>query len=198
MDSLIGIDTWLFLRLNAGVANSFFDWLMPIVTNLGYYRIPLIAALATLAVFGGGKGRSAVLLALITVTLTDQLASSVLKPWIERIRPCHIVEGVRVITGCGNTLSFPSGHATTSMAAAIFFGLLYRRWLWPLVAFSVLISYSRIYIGIHYPSDMLAGWVIGGAIAWGVVRFYFSFLRQRLERWRIFRPRWSSETTSGK
>jgi undecaprenyl-diphosphatase len=191
MDSLIGIDTWLFLHLNAGVANSFLDWLMPIVTNLAYYRIPLIAALAALALFGGGKGRSVVLLALITVTLTDQLSTSILKPWIGRIRPCHVVEGVRVITGCGNTLSFPSGHATTSMAVAIFFGFLYRRWLWPLVGLSVLISYSRIYIGIHYPSDMLAGWVIGGAIAWGMVRFYQSFLRQRMERWRVFRPRWS-------
>jgi len=198
MHSLIGFDTWLFLHLNAGVANSFFDWLMPIVTNLGYYRIPLFLGLASLAVFGGGKGRSAVLLALITVTLTDQLASSILKPLIGRVRPCHVVEAVRVITGCGNTLSFPSGHATTSMAVAIFFGLLYRRWLWLLIVLSVLISYSRVYLGLHYPSDILAGWIIGGAIAWGMIRLYQSVLRRRMERWRAFRPRWSADSSSGR
>jgi undecaprenyl-diphosphatase len=198
MDGLIRIDTWLFLQLNAGVASSFLDWLMPIVTNLRYYRVPLALGLVALAIFGGGKGRGVVLLALITVTLTDQLASSVLKPWIGRVRPCHVVEGVRAITGCGNTLSFPSGHATTSMAAAIFFGLLYRRWLWPLIAFSVILSYSRVYLGLHYPSDMLGGWIIGGAIAWGMVCLYRSLLRQRMERLRLFRPRWSADSSGDK
>jgi membrane-associated phospholipid phosphatase len=197
MDALIRYDTWLFLQLNAGVANSFFDWAMPIITNVRHYLIPLVVALLAIAVFGGGKGRSAVLLLLITVTITDQLASSILKPMIGRVRPCHVVEGVRAITGCGHTLSFPSGHATTSMAIAIFLGLLYRRWLWPLIAFSVIISYSRIYIGVHYPLDVLGGWVIGGTIAWRMVIFYRRYLRHRLERLRFFRPRWSDAASSG-
>ncbi len=189
MDSLIAIDTWLFLKLNAGAANAFFDWLMPIITNIKYFRIPMIVMLVALALFGGGKGRSAVLLALITITITDQLSSTYLKPWIGRIRPCHVVEGVRIITGCGNSLSFPSGHATNTMAAAILFGAFYRRALIPALVLSVAVSYSRIYIGIHYPADILAGWIIGGGIALGMVTLYRKALRKELERWRLFRPR---------
>lgn len=194
MDFLLSVDTWLLLKLNVGVANSFFDWLMPIATNLKYYRIPIAAGLVALALLGGGKGRTAVLLLVVTVAVTDQLASSVLKPLIGRVRPCHVVEGLRAITGCGNTLSFPSGHATSSMAAAILLGLLYRRWLWVLIAYSVLLSYTRIYIGVHYPSDILAGWIIGGGIAWGMILLYQRSLRKALERRRPFRPHWNTES----
>lgn len=189
MDHLITIDTWLFLKLNAGVANAFFDWLMPIITNIKYFRIPIIVGLIALAVFGGGKGRTAVLLAVITLTITDQFSSSVLKPWIGRIRPCHVVEGARVIVGCGGSLSFPSGHATNTMAAAIFFGSFYRRALIPALVLSIMVSYSRIYIGIHYPADMLAGWIIGGGIAYGMVTLHCKVLRKQMDRLRLFRWR---------
>ncbi len=193
MDFLLSVDTWLLLKLNVGVANNFFDWLMPIVTNLKYYRIPIAAGLGALVFLGGGKGRTAVLLLVITVAITDQLASSVLKPLIGRVRPCHVVEGLRAITGCGNTLSFPSGHATSSMAVAILLGLLYRRWLWVLIAYSILLSYSRIYIGVHYPLDILAGWIIGGGIAWGMIGLYHRYLKRELERLRPFRPHWNTK-----
>jgi undecaprenyl-diphosphatase len=196
MDTLIAIDTWLFLKLNAGAANAFFDWLMPIITNIRYFRIPMIAMLIALALFGGGKGRSAVLLALVTLTITDQFSSALLKPWVGRIRPCHVVEGARVITGCGHSLSFPSGHATNTMAAAILFGSFYRRALIPALVLSVMVSYSRIYIGIHYPADMFGGWIISGGIALGMVTLYRKALRKELERWRLFRPRTREEPAS--
>lgn len=189
MDGLIAIDTWLFLKLNAGAANPFFDAVMPVITNIKYYRIPILVMLGLLAIFGGGKGRSAVLLALITLTMTDQLSSHVIKPWVARMRPCHVVEGARFITGCGGTFAFPSGHATNTMAAAIFFGLLYRRWWWPAVALSVLVSYSRVYLGIHYPGDILGGWVLGGGIAWLVVWVYERELRAVFQKIRLFRRR---------
>lgn len=195
MEHLITIDTWLFLKLNAGVANAFFDWLMPIITNIKYFRIPMIVMLAALAIFGGGKGRSAVLLALITLTITDQFSSTILKPWIGRIRPCHVVEGARVIVGCGNSLSFPSGHATNTMAAAILFGSFYRRALIPALVLSIMVSYSRIYIGIHYPFDIIGGWIIGGGIAFGMVTLYRKALRQQMGRLQIFRPRARAEAT---
>ncbi len=196
MDHLIAIDTWLFLKLNAGVANSFFDAIMPVITNIKYFRIPLIVMLIALFIFGGGKGRTAVLLAVITLTITDQFSSTYLKPWIGRVRPCHIVEGARVIVGCGHSLSFPSGHATNTMAAAIFFGSFYRRSLIPALFLSVMVSYSRIYIGVHYPFDMFAGWIIGGGIAIGMVTLHRRILRQHMDRVRLFRPHWRNNSTS--
>ena len=187
-DFILDIDTWLFLKLNAGAANAFFDWLMPLLTDVRRQIWLIAPALVALAVFGGGKGRSVVLAALILIAITDQVSSHLLKPLIARPRPCHGVEGARVIYHCGKTFAFPSGHATNSMGAAIFFGLIYRRWIWALLAFALVNSYSRIYLGVHYPLDILGGWVLGGALAWGWVWFTRRYWLPLLGRWRVFRP----------
>ena len=181
------IDTWLFLRLNVGLANPVLDRLMPFVTEFRHWLPLIVVVLAALAIRGGGRGRSAILVAILLVVVTDQLSSSLIKPWIARIRPCHVVEGARVIYRCGNTWAFPSSHAVNTMAAAIFFGLAWRRWLWPLVAASVLISVSRVYIGIHYPFDVMGGWLIGGILGWGTYRLWQSHLQRLLNRIPSFR-----------
>ncbi len=122
LDWIISVDTWLFLKANAGAANALCDWLMPIVTQLRYWRPLIVVGLVALAIFGGGKGRTVVLLSIALLAATDQLSSHIIKPLIGRVRPCHVVEGARVLVRCGNTLSFPSSHAVNSMAAAVFFG----------------------------------------------------------------------------
>lgn len=181
------LDVWMLLRLNAGVANPFFDWLMPIATELRNWAPLVIAGLLAIAIFGGGKGRTAVLLAIVLLTVTDQLSSTVIKNFVERPRPCHDVEGVRVLYRCGKTFSFPSSHAVSSMAAAIFFGLLYKRLLWLLISVAVLVSYSRIYLGIHYPFDILAGWILGGGLAAAAILVYHRWMQSFMNRFRIFR-----------
>lgn len=198
MESLITIDTWLFLKLNAGVANPVFDVIMPIITNIKYWRLPILIYLVSLVTLGGGKGRSIVLIALITITITDQLSSHLLKDWIGRVRPCHVVEGVRVIVGCGNSKAFPSSHAVNTMAAAILFGLTYRRWLGMFLFLSIIVSYSRIYIGVHYPLDMLGGWIIGGGIAYGMLSLQRNVLQPQMNKLRIFRPNWSDPMAGSK
>ncbi|MBI3872025.1 MAG: phosphatase PAP2 family protein [candidate division Zixibacteria bacterium] len=181
------VDTRLLLILNAGAANPFCDWLMPIVTDIRFLLPVVSVGLAALAVFGGGKGRSVVLLAVILLGLTDLVSSDLIKPWVGRVRPCHVVAAVRAIYRCGNTLSFPSGHATGTMAAAVFIGSFYRRGLWPLLALSFLISYSRIYLGIHYPLDVVGGWVLGGTMATGAVLLHRTRLRRLFDRVRLLR-----------
>ena len=181
------IDTWLFLRLNTGLANPVFDWLMPFVTEFRHWLPLVVVLLAVLAIRGGGKGRSAILMAILLVVVTDQFSSSLIKPWVARARPCHLVEGARVIYRCGNTFSFPSSHAVNTMAAAIFFGLAWRRWLWPLLAASALMSLSRVYLGIHYPFDVLGGWLIGGILGWAAFRLWLSHFQRLLNRMPSFR-----------
>ncbi|HSH00632.1 MAG TPA: phosphatase PAP2 family protein [candidate division Zixibacteria bacterium] len=187
MDWLHAIDVWLFLKLNAGAANGVFDWFMPIATEVKYLLYIVAPSLAALVVFGGGKGRSMVLTALILVTITDQLSSHLLKPLVARERPCHTVELARVLYRCGKTWSFPSSHAVNAMGAAIFFGLIYRRYLWVFVTVAVINSYSRVYLGIHYPFDMLCGWLLGMLAAYGMVVVYRRWIMMVLGRWRFFR-----------
>ena len=186
---IVDIDTWLFLQLNAGVANAFFDRFMPFATEIRHLLWLVVPSLVALTVFGGGKGRRAVLFGLFLVTLTDQVSSHLLKPLIARPRPCHDVEGVRLLYRCGRTFAFPSSHAVNSMGAAIFFGILYRRWLWVLVVVAFLNSYSRVYLGIHYPFDVLGGWILGGGMAWGMVRVFRSPIGKALTRLRVFRDK---------
>ena len=190
-------DVWLLLKLNAGVANAFFDWLMPIATELRNWLPFIVGGLLALAIFGGGKGRTVVLLSIILIAATDQLSSHFIKQFIERPRPCHDVEGIRVLYRCGNTFSFPSSHAVNSMAGAIFFGLIYRRWLWPLCAVSLLVSYSRIYLGVHYPFDTLAGWVLGATIAWLAVWSYRTRVQPFMNRFSSFRVRAAASKSIG-
>ncbi len=189
IDFLVQLDIWMLLRLNADAANPVFDWLMPIATELRNWWPLVIGGLLAIAIWGGGKGRVAVLIAIVLLTLTDQLASTAIKNLVERPRPCHDVEGVRVLYRCGKTFSFPSGHAMTSMAASIFFGLMFRRLLWLLIAASVLVSYSRIYLGVHYPFDMLAGWVIGGGLAGAAVWVYHRWVQPFMNRFWLFRDK---------
>ena len=166
-----GVDFFLQLDLdllkfgNIIVANSVFDAVMPVITNLAYWRIPVILALAVLALFGGRYGLVSVVLGVILIAITDQLSSTLLKDLVGRVRPCHVVPDLRVLAGCGNSKSFPSSHAANTMAAALFFGFRYRKMLPWLLGLSILVSYSRVYIGIHYPSDLAGGWLIGALCA---------------------------------
>lgn len=187
IEFLVELDTRLLLLLNAGAANPLFDWLMPIATELLYWAPFIIGGLLAVAIFGGGKGRTAILLAILLFAATDQLSSHVIKPLIARPRPCHDVEGVRVLYRCGKTFAFPSGHATNPMAAAIFFGLLYRRLLWPLLGITLLISYSRIYLGVHYPFDAIGGWILGGGLAGLALWVYHRWAQPYMNRFRLFR-----------
>ena len=185
VDWLTQFDTRLFLFVNVGLANSFFDWLMPIITEFRNWAPVIVAGLAAIAWFGGGKGRTVALTAIVLIVITDQLASQVIKPWIGRLRPCHVVEGARILYRCSNTFAFPSSHATSTMAATVFFGLIYRRLFWPLAIASVLVSFSRVYLGVHYPLDVFGGWLLGGGLAWGMVVLYRSQVQPYCNRFRF-------------
>jgi len=179
LDFLLRIDLALLTFGNVTVANPVCDAVMPIVTNIAYWRLPIVLALIGLALFGGRYGLVSVVLGVILIAITDQLSAGLLKDLIGRVRPCHVVPDIRVLTGCGNSKSFPSSHAANTMAAAILFGVRYRRMLPWLLGLSFVVSYSRVYIGIHYPSDLVGGWLIGALCALAVLALY----RRAQRRW---------------
>lgn len=175
LSRIIEIDTQLFLWLNnLGHENMDAFWL--IVTEK-WTSIPLYALLVFLIFRKWGWKRTLACLVLVTIMITfsDQF-SSVSKYFFERKRPCaedFIADGRFIAKRCGN-FDFFSAHASSTMAVAILFGKLLRPYYSNIVFFlifwSVTISFSRIYIGVHYPTDILVGWIVG--IALGVLFFY--------------------------
>lgn len=109
-----------------------------------------------------------------SIGLLDFLGARI-KDLVARPRPCMVLPDIRQIEACGKTFGFPSNHAINSATAAAFLQMLYPRsgWVsWPLVG---LIGLSRVYIGAHYVTDVLGGWVIGGLLgagaAWLLLRY---------------------------
>ena len=169
MSFLYSLDTALFLFLNRGFANPVFDVVMPFVTDVHHWRIPIFIIWLALIIFGKKKGRVTALLVVVILVLSDQLSSSVIKPWINRIRPCFVVEGVRLLIEQSGSPSFPSSHAANMAAMAVLFSVKYRKFAALFIAIALMVSYSRIYVGVHYPSDLLGGWMVGIACASAVL-----------------------------
>ena len=94
-----------------------------------------------------------------------------LKNLVARTRPYEVVEGLKLLIEPQSDFSFPSGHTCASIGAALaMYPFLERKWGIPLVILAVLISLSRLYVGVHYPTDVLGGAVVGAFAAWGAVR----------------------------
>jgi undecaprenyl-diphosphatase len=161
MEFLYSIDRTVFLFFNRTVANPVFDFIMPIITELDYWRIPIFLMLLALLIFGGKKGRIVVLLVAIIVTMSDQLSSHVIKPLVGRTRPCFVVEGVRLLIHQSRSFSFTSSHASNMAAMATLFSVKYPRYKIAFITLAALVAYSRIYVGVHYPADILGGAILG-------------------------------------
>lgn len=185
-DALLEMDRGLFYFCNQGLRNWLFDAILPFVTDLNRKPIALVIVgilWILLLTKGGRHGRIAALLLILTITVSDQLSSSVLKFLIERARPCHELSGVHLLVGCGSGYSFPSSHAVNNFAGAIVLAYFLPRWTWAFFSFAALVAFSRIYVGVHYPSDVIGGAIIGLLIGATVIAafrlFEESWIRRR-------------------
>lgn len=168
MPDLIQLDQNLFSAINQGMSNPFFDWLMPYLRNR-YFWSPLYLFLAIFFV-RNYKNRGWMLLLFfgLTFAITDYLTSSVIKPSVERLRPCNdpeIKNEMNLLIACGSGYSFPSTHAANHFALAFFLiNMFYRRWkaILPLaLLWAISISFAQVYVGVHYPLDVTFGGIIG-------------------------------------
>jgi undecaprenyl-diphosphatase len=173
-------DVRIFRFLNGTIANPSFDAVMPWITDFNNWRIAVILIWSALVIFGKSRARWLALVLLVVIAASDQLASSVIKPLIERMRPCEVLGSVHLWYGPEGwittptevtrsykaSFSFPSSHAANITASMLLLGLVYRRWLWPLLAVAFAVSFSRIYIGVHWPSDVAVGMALGALVAW--------------------------------
>lgn len=193
-DFLFSIDAALFSFINGTLSNPLTDILWPAITGYDRFlpvRILLLAAWVWLIVRGGRRGRTAALLLIPVIAIGDQLSSSVLKEWIARPRPCHSVAGIPVLQGihllvdCGPGKSFPSSHAVNNFGFATLFAFYYPRWAWAFFSWAALVGISRVAVGVHFPSDVLGGAMIGMLVALLVIAAWTKLQRRLIPAFSI-------------
>jgi len=188
LEQIIEFDQNLFFGINQGLSNSFFDWLMPALRNR-FFWTPLYLFIVIFLVRNyGKKGWLILLFAALTFGLTDYFSSSIVKPTIGRLRPCNDPEmkkEVRNLIACGTGYSFPSSHAANHFGLAVFLILVfYHKWklilpiglLW---AFSI--SFAQIYVGVHFPLDILGGALLGSMI--GYIMSAILIVNKSFKKW---------------
>lgn len=187
MNTLIEIDHALFHFINDTIANPILNWIMPIVTNENNIAIPLILFWLWLLLFQGKRGKIAAILLLLTVALTDVIAAQIIKPWIGRIRPSHaMLDNINLLVSKGGKYGFVSNHAANTMAAATIIGYFYKKWKSVVITISIIVGFSRVYVGVHYPFDVLGGWLFGYAVAWGILSIWVILKIREMKRGRTW------------
>ncbi|MCS7273036.1 MAG: phosphatase PAP2 family protein [Fimbriimonadales bacterium] len=167
---MAAVDVQLFYWIHEGWRA---DWLTPIMIFFSDALKPLPARLGAVLLWGylvwrGGRGRRFALWLLPVLALTNETCD-LLKAWIGRERPC-VALPIDALTGDLTSGSFPSAHAANMSAlVGVATAVWGRRAFWALAWLPFLVGLSRVYIGVHYPSDVLGGWMLGWLYGWGIV-----------------------------
>jgi undecaprenyl-diphosphatase len=184
MDFLYNIDVQLFYFINNTLANPVTDSFMPFITELNHWKIFYAIMFFYLIIGGGKKGRIAAIILVLLISCSDQFSSNLVKNLSERIRPCNVLPHVHLLVGCTQSFSFPSSHAVNNFAGAVVLSHFYPRFRISFYTGAFLMAISRVFVGVHYPSDVLGGTVIGILIGilfvylWGLLNGKFKILKQ--------------------
>ena len=169
---LSSIDTTLFHFINGGLKSGCLDYLMPMF--LKYSDWTLVAAVLLLIILyrDWRKGASFILLAIVAVALTDGIAYRLIKPFFGRIRPCNVLPPgtFNLMAGCSASFSFPSQHAANMFALAAVVSGRYKKAAPYALGIALMTAISRVYVGVHYPADIMGGGVIGYLLGFSVIK----------------------------
>ena len=160
MDAIFQFDSAILLWIQDSLRGGVLTPVMTVITHLGDKGIFWI--LLTLALLILRKTRPLGVVCAVSMVIGLIVTNLIIKNWVARIRPYELIQGLECIVKKADDFSFPSGHTTNSLACAwVLFRRAPRKWGVAALVLAILISLSRLYVGIHYPTDVLGGAVIG-------------------------------------
>lgn len=186
LNELKNCDRWLFTKINQDWTTPFLDTIFPFWREAMTW-IPLYLFLLLFVLINFGKKAWPWIIGLVlTVTITDQISSHILKPLVDRPRPCHdllLADHIRLLLNyCSDSRSFTSSHAANHFGVGIFIFYTmkpyFKNWSYLFLLWAATVSYGQIYIGVHYPLDVLFGALLGSGIGYLMSSFFnkkFSF-----------------------
>lgn len=180
---LESIDTTFFHFFNGNLSNPIFDFIMPIITNQNYWVIPILILVFGLIYKGGSRGRITAALLIIALVTTDAIAAQFIKPIVGRLRPSHaIIESINLLVHKGGKYSFVSNHAANMFCAATIFTYFYSKWRYVFYISATLVAFSRIYVGVHYPGDVIFGGLFGFGMGWLFISLWVIVKMREIKR----------------
>ena len=183
LDSLIQLHKALFRFFHSTTANPLFDLIMPIITNQNIWAIPILGVIIFLVAKGGRRGKITAIILIIVCSFADYTSASILKPFFGRLRPSHeMLDGIRILMGKGGKYGFVSSHAANIYAAAVVLGYFYPKFKKYFFTMAALVAFSRVYVGVHYPADILFGGLLGYGLAWSVLSLWVIIKMRELKK----------------
>lgn len=185
LDGLRNWDLRAFYFVNLHLQNSFFDLIMPYARNPACW-IPLYIILLFFVIkIYRKQSWKIIVIAALNVLITDQLSSSVIKPLVHRLRPCNnplVSVHIHQLVTCGSGFSFVSSHACNHFGLALLFIFIFKRYInWVMPAallWASLVSFAQVYVGLHYPMDVICGGMIGATIGFINGKILLAWTRQ--------------------
>ncbi|MDE1192254.1 MAG: phosphatase PAP2 family protein [Arachidicoccus sp.] len=180
-------DKKLFLQINKHWTNNFLDALMPWWRDQNTWVPLYLFLLVFMIVNSKHKTWMWLLFAIITILISDQLNSNLIKDFFHRLRPCNdpvmrYIEILR-IPSRPSSPSFPSSHAVNHFAIAVYFFRTLKKyigkWAWLFIVWAASICYAQVYVGVHYPFDVLGGAVLGSFIGFVTSFIYLKFFENK-------------------
>lgn len=179
MQWLMQLDGTILLLIQEYIRADWMNGFWQFITSLGDRGWFWIAVSVLLLI--PKKTRMIGLAALLSLTVNALITNITLKPLIARTRPFVAIEGLQILVAAPRDYSFPSGHTSASFAAAlVYLRMIPKKYSVWFVSLAVLIAFSRLYVGVHYPTDVLAGFLIGAFSSWMICRFILWISSERL------------------
>lgn len=184
---LENIDRKILYFINDSLSNPIFDLFFVTITNEDLWAIPVIIGIIILAFKGGNRARIAIGLTLIATGLSDLTVVEVIKPTIARLRPSHTLgDTINILIGKGGKYGFVSAHAANIFCATTILSYFYDQWKRSLFFLALSVSISRVYVGVHYPGDVLFGGLYGYGMAWLFITIWVLIKMREIKRGRTW------------